>query len=780
MASLPIQQMSLVDAALEYASRGKPVFPCDPSNKRPLVPNGFKDASSDPIQIRAWWARWPQAMIGMPTGRVTGVWVLDVDDVAAFEAACDMALPTTAKVMTGKGYHLYFVWDDEAPVFNAQQKVVSGQKVWPFHSLPGAEVRGEGGYVILPPSWHPSGRQYSWAPDQEPCEAPAELLDIVRKKAEPAAAETPQASSGVNTPYGMKALQEECAAILTAPMGTQEGTLNSAALKIGGLVAGSALDHQFAASRLVSAGMMMPSHNERDPWTAQKVAAKVESAMRDGMANPRTAPPRALTSGDGHSGKQDHKQVKPAQVQSEPCMITPTLYVARDPATIAPRDWKYGHWLLGGAVTGAVAVGGIGKSTFFAGTALALVTGRSLYNKKVWLGPKRVWIWNLEDPMEELDRSLSAGMLHFNVHAGDIGDRLYVDTAIDGKRLCTAIMVGNEVKVLAPVYEAIVAALKSRKIDVLIIDPFVSSHMVDENSNTAIDAIAKEWVAVAAATGCCIILVHHVSKAGAGEVTAMSGRGAVAMINACRAVLVFNRMTKEDASKVGVEADETWRYFSVHDDKHNRAPAEKAEWFRLASVDLGNETADRPSDVLGVAAPWSPPDPFENVSPNHLRMVQALIETDLWRQSSQSPAWAGFAVAKVFGFSIVQEDGKLRFEKAAEKSRATRLLSSWIENDALRIEEDKEPGSRKQVKFVRVGQPCVDGVAPPARGGAAQGGAVAQQQALHHPTPPKGWVGGAVVRKGRDQVEHHFGGAASDLDEDDPAADAYDGPRTRF
>ena len=63
---------ALVDAALSYAAKNLPVFPCNASNKRPLTEHGFEDASTDPETIRRWWARWPDAMIGMPTGKRSG------------------------------------------------------------------------------------------------------------------------------------------------------------------------------------------------------------------------------------------------------------------------------------------------------------------------------------------------------------------------------------------------------------------------------------------------------------------------------------------------------------------------------------------------------------------------------------------------------------------------------------------------------------------------------------------------------------------------------------
>lgn len=66
-------------AALAYARRGVPVFPCEPGAKRPLTRNGHWDAPTDPRAIERWWQRWPTANVGIPTGKKSGVVVLDVD-----------------------------------------------------------------------------------------------------------------------------------------------------------------------------------------------------------------------------------------------------------------------------------------------------------------------------------------------------------------------------------------------------------------------------------------------------------------------------------------------------------------------------------------------------------------------------------------------------------------------------------------------------------------------------------------------------------------------------
>lgn len=85
----------------------------------------------------------------------------------------------------------------------------------------------------------------------------------------------------------------------------------------------------------------------------------------------------------------------------------------------------------------------------------------------------------------------------------------FVDSGLDGATLCIAVADRDGFRILSPVIEALVAELIARKIDVLVVDPFVSSHAVSENDNGAIDAVAKEWARVAKRANCSIVLVHH-------------------------------------------------------------------------------------------------------------------------------------------------------------------------------------------------------------------------------------------------------------------------------
>lgn len=420
--------------------------------------------------------------------------------------------------------------------------------------------------------------------------------------------------------------------------------------------------------------------------------------------------------------------------------IVATTYNWVDPEKIPRREWVLGRWMLRGAVTAVVAPGGVGKTTLLCGSALSLVTARPLLAKKVWGERKRVWIWNLEDPLEELQRSIQASAKHYNVTQDDIGGYLFVDTALEGTTLCTAIEDAAGFRLIEPVYAAVTAELVRRKIDVLIIDPFVSSHQVEENANSKIDKIAKAWSRVANYANCAVVLVHHTSKAGAGDVTALSARGAKALTDACRAVLVLNRMDSETAERLGIDDQQRRRHFSVADDKHNRTPAENAEWYRIASVDLGNGNELISGDMIGVAEPWSPPDPFEGMTPQHLYEVQLAVDAGEWRANIQANGWVGNVVAQVLGLDV---------DDKADRRRINRLIKTWLKEGALVVVK-KPDGDGDQRPFIQVGRWQNDTSAPPKSGGVGHGGAIGQ---ITCPTTTpifNGGVGRGIMQGGCD------------------------------
>jgi hypothetical protein len=176
---MAVPSSDLLEHARGYADAGWSVFPvCSPARaggctehgprctspgKTPLIRWAVAQAAvADEQQITNWWHRWPSANVGLATGRVSGVCVIDIDNGQALAEAQRRGLPNGPAVATGRvgGRHLYCAWREDAPTIFARAN--------------GIDFRGEGGYVVLPPSRHKTGVVYSWT--TSPTEVPLPAL----------------------------------------------------------------------------------------------------------------------------------------------------------------------------------------------------------------------------------------------------------------------------------------------------------------------------------------------------------------------------------------------------------------------------------------------------------------------------------------------------------------------------------------------------------------------------------------------------------------------------
>jgi hypothetical protein len=153
---------AVAQAALRYADRGWPAFPC--RGKAPLTVNGLHAATTDEERIRRWWRQWPDANVAIRTGAVSNLVVLDVDGDEGTEALRRLEaehgkLPLTASVVTPRGGEHYYWRHPGGEVRNSTGRI--GDHL---------DVRGDGGYVLAPPSISASGRRYE--PDERASVAP--------------------------------------------------------------------------------------------------------------------------------------------------------------------------------------------------------------------------------------------------------------------------------------------------------------------------------------------------------------------------------------------------------------------------------------------------------------------------------------------------------------------------------------------------------------------------------------------------------------------------------
>ncbi len=147
--------MNNLDAAFEYAERFQfSIIPIRPDNKKPYIKwESHQKKKATPEEIRQWWKQWPAAMIGIVTGEISGIFVVDCDTAEGYESVQklipDNLLFPLERTPRG-GWHLYFKWLSE-------YKLTIGAGI-----MPGVDIRGEGGYIIAAPSMNGNGKSYEW------------------------------------------------------------------------------------------------------------------------------------------------------------------------------------------------------------------------------------------------------------------------------------------------------------------------------------------------------------------------------------------------------------------------------------------------------------------------------------------------------------------------------------------------------------------------------------------------------------------------------------------
>ena len=212
----------LLTVAVDDALAGWPIFPCVPRDKHPLTEHGLLDASADPDQVWWWWEKWPDANISVATGKTLGMVVLDIDgeegrnSLGALEGEHG-ALPQTMTARSGRpdgGEHRYFAYAGD-DVRNSSGRI--GAKL---------DIRGTGGYIIVPPSVHETGNRYQWTNLIDPAPLPGWLRLLALPPATPAP--RPASSSTSNDLVHRARVYVACAE------GAGEGTRNDACFRLSG------------------------------------------------------------------------------------------------------------------------------------------------------------------------------------------------------------------------------------------------------------------------------------------------------------------------------------------------------------------------------------------------------------------------------------------------------------------------------------------------------------------------------------------------------------------
>ncbi|NOT02349.1 MAG: DUF3987 domain-containing protein [Phycisphaerales bacterium] len=268
------EQVSMVDAAVRLGARGFRVFPVRARDKTPLIKDWPNRASADEKVIREWWNNWPDANIGIATG-ASGIVVIDIDPRhGGDESFADLCaklgpLPETVMSMTGGGGQYFFFRAPQGAEIESKNKV---------RGYSGVDVKAVGGYVVAPPSIHPSGRAYAWEVEHDPtdgyplAELPNAWIEFLPQKGRAAA---PRADNG------------------PTDGAIQEGSRNATLTKIAGAMRrhGSSVETIRAALLAENAKRCVP------PLSEAEVAGIAGSVARyDPAASMTATPPRPWAS----------------------------------------------------------------------------------------------------------------------------------------------------------------------------------------------------------------------------------------------------------------------------------------------------------------------------------------------------------------------------------------------------------------------------------------------------------------------------------------------------
>lgn len=392
---------------------------------------------------------------------------------------------------------------------------------------------------------------------------------------------------------------------------------------------------------------------------------------------------------------KEQREAQQKQEEEIKAAAWPTAYDFFDASALAPRQWIYGRHYLRKFVSVLASAGGIGKTSMQIVEALSIVTGRPLLGEEVH-EPCKVWLINLEDPMEEMQRRILAAMKHYRITPDEVRGKLFVDAGRD-----FTINFGVQTREGVIVNDALTAHMHQRigelEIGATLLDPFVAAHGVNENDNMAMNAIVGQIRKVADETNCAIGLVHHIRKGNGQDADIDSVRGAGSLIGAARAARVINKVSADDAVKLGVSEAEATGIFRVDDGKANLAPpATKAVFRKMIGVQIEN------GEWVGVAIPYKLPDEWagmtEDVVNHILRTIDAGFTDENGNEEYYSARpqdnerWVGRLITQ-YQFDDPKD--------VKNEGQAKRIISQWMETGLIERFEYHSTKQRKDRWGVR-------------------------------------------------------------------------------
>lgn len=682
-------QTHMLAAALQVAEDW-PVFPCKPDNKAPYTKNGFKDATQDPAKIKQWWRLWPDAMVGIPTGKASGTVCLDLDrkeggtdGVATWNAwiAEDGVQQTRVHQTPSTGQHWLFAYY-HSPF---------GIRNMPLDKLAaGIEVKADGGYIIVPPSRMLDGKEYRVLNDADIAAMPPWLQDNLNFHTLEREIQKDEGKGIVIDDEPVKSDKHE------DDVSPEKIDMALDAYSSDGyhkwFYTGCALYDRFGEA----------GFDVWDKWSSPfKKYSKAECAEKwleckkvkgfhagtifyyadeyDYSWRDRYREFRWQKEDEGHHANQN--------------IEFDTSSWWRAPESIPPREFLYNKHYIRKYISATIGAPGRAKTSLNTVEFISMACGINLLTGAALGYRLRVAVFNAEEDQDELDRRFAAACKHYNVTREMVDGHLFVKSLrkypprfayLNQQQRLTI----NQ-KALAKFRDYIVA----KKLDAWSFDPFISFHGLRESANEEMDYLVKVLLGgIAEETNSAGAILHHPRKPNPGQIDTQvdDARGASALIAAVRAARVLNFMTKDEASKLGIPSDERHRYVRVSNGKANMGPLDKAVWLHIDPIPLGNATAELTEDEVAVVVSWRPPEPLEGLSTVEIIAIQNLAQQGKYRTDSRAKEWFGLILAKHLNVP------------ASATNRLKNIISQLIAKKYLAVKKQQD-NHRNERDYIVVG-----------------------------------------------------------------------------
>jgi hypothetical protein len=366
------------------------------------------------------------------------------------------------------------------------------------------------------------------------------------------------------------------------------------------------------------------------------------------------------------------------------------LDIADDIDAIPPRGWLLGNTFCRGFLSGLVGQGAAGKTSVRLVQLLSLASGRPLSGERVFL-QCRVLLVCLEDSLNELRRRVRAAILHYGIDREEMRGRLFMWAPL-GRKVARQRDNSNEI-VPGELAQEIRDFITRHQIDVVLIDPLVKAHTIEENNNTAMDQVAVILSTMANELNCAVDWLQHQRKGSAEAGDAERARGASSAKDAARLVYTITPMSELERDTFGLSEAERRSLVRLDSAKVNIAPPSiEARWFKIVGVSLGNGNALYPNgDEIQVAELWQPPDMWQELSTNIINRILDDIEAGpaAGRRYSSAPS-AGCDRA---AWSVVQKHAPNLGERQCRV-----VIATWEKTQMVETRDYQDAADRKSRK----------------------------------------------------------------------------------